>query len=256
MARKNEPASGMHPDDEEFAAPRHGRYAVVKRALDYILAPLLLVLLGPILAMAMLLVKLTSPGPALYTQVRVGRSGRTFTIYKIRTMHHLCEAKSGPSWSPPRGDTRVTGVGRWLRRTKIDELPQLWNVLRGEMSLIGPRPERPVFVEQLKQIIPRYRDRLQVLPGLTGLAQIQLPPDTDIASVRRKLACDLYYIHHLSFWLDLRILICTVSYLIGIPFSIPKNLLRVPGGFEIEANHGCLIEPVLHKQHVQPASAR
>src|SRR5207248_4660391 len=141
---------------------------------------------------AMLLVKLTSPGPMLYTQTRLGRRGRPFTIYKIRTMLHDCESLTGPQWSTP-GDTRITRVGRWLRRTHIDELPQLWNVLRGDMSLVGPRPERPEFIPELENAIPFYRDRLLVRPGITGLAQVQLPPDTDMDSVRRQLAHDIYY---------------------------------------------------------------
>jgi lipopolysaccharide/colanic/teichoic acid biosynthesis glycosyltransferase len=148
-------------------------------------------------------------------------------------MRHNCESHSGPQWSTP-GDCRVTLVGRFLRRTHIDELPQLWNVLRGDMSLVGPRPERPEFVPQLERNIPCYRERLQVRPGITGLAQIQLPPDTDLASVRRKLAHDLYYVRSLSFWLELRILAITGFNFMGLPSAPVRALLRVPGGVKVE----------------------
>ena len=139
------------------------------------------------MAVAAIVVKLTSRGPAFYTQIRLGQDGRAYAIYKLRTMTHDCEKLSGPQWSK-KGDCRVTAVGRLLRRSHLDELPQLWNVLRGEMSLIGPRPERPEFVPRLERSLPHYRARLHVRPGVTGLAQVQLPPDTDLGSVRRKLA--------------------------------------------------------------------
>jgi lipopolysaccharide/colanic/teichoic acid biosynthesis glycosyltransferase len=187
----------------------------------------LLIMTAPVIALAALLVKLTSPGPALYTQTRVGRNGRPFTMYKLRTMYHHCEAVSGPRWSPP-ADPRVTRLGRVLRRTHLDELPQLWNVLRGEMSLVGPRPERPEFVQGLEKLIPHYTDRLLVRPGMTGLAQVQLPPDSDLDSVRRKLAHDLYYVRSMSPWLDLRILLCTVWYLLAVPGDLMSALRLVP----------------------------
>ena len=128
--------------------------------------------------------------------------GQEFVIYKIRTMIHNCESLSGPRWTIP-GDPRVTPIGWLLRCTHIDELPQLLNVLRGEMSLIGPRPERPEFVAQLEKTIPGYRNRHIVLPGITGLAQVQLSPDTDIDSVHRKLLYDLHFVGNLGLWLDL-----------------------------------------------------
>jgi lipopolysaccharide/colanic/teichoic acid biosynthesis glycosyltransferase len=191
-------------------------YLRVKFVLEFVVALALLALVSPLIGLAALLVKLTSPGPVFYTQTRLGRNGRPYTIYKIRTMVHNCECNSGARWSTP-GDPRVTLIGRFLRRTHLDELPQLWNVLRGEMSLVGPRPERPEFVPQLEQAVPHYRDRLRVRPGLTGMAQVVLPPDTDLASVRRKLAYDLYYVRQVSPWLDLRILLCTAFYLMGGP---------------------------------------
>jgi lipopolysaccharide/colanic/teichoic acid biosynthesis glycosyltransferase len=193
----------------------------------------LAVLALPVILLAALLVKLTSKGPAFYTQVRVGRGGKAFTIIKLRTMFDKCESLTGPRWSVP-GDPRVTPLGWLLRKTHIDELPQLWNVLRGEMSLIGPRPERPEFVPQLERQLPAYRQRLNVRPGVTGLAQLRLPPDTDVESVRRKLAHDLYYIRHLSPWLDLKLLICTPFYSLGAPFGLLARALGLPASAEVE----------------------
>jgi exopolysaccharide biosynthesis polyprenyl glycosylphosphotransferase len=183
-------------------------YLPVKRAIDIVGALVLLVLTLPIILIAAVLVRLTSKGPAFYSQTRVGKGGRPFTIFKLRTMY-IDSEKGGAQWSTA-GDPRVTPLGRFLRRTHIDELPQLWNILKGDMSLIGPRPERPEFVPQLDTAIPGYKERLQVLPGVSGLAQIHLDADTDLASVERKLAMDLYYIKHMSFWVDLKILLATV----------------------------------------------
>jgi lipopolysaccharide/colanic/teichoic acid biosynthesis glycosyltransferase len=208
--------------------PRPSWYLGVKTALDVTTALVLLVLAAPLIGLAALLVKLTSPGPAFYTQTRVGRKGRLFTIYKLRTMIHNCESLTGPRWSIP-GDPRVTWVGQLLRLSHLDELPQLLNVLRGDMSLIGPRPERPEFVPKLDRNIPGYRQRLAVRPGVTGLAQVNLPADTDLDSVRRKLACDLLYIQRVGPWLDLRILLCTALYSVGVPFRISRRLFRIPG---------------------------
>jgi lipopolysaccharide/colanic/teichoic acid biosynthesis glycosyltransferase len=217
-----------------------GWYPPAKRAFDVVLAALILVVTAPLVAVACLLVKLTSRGPVFYTQVRVGRRGRPFGIYKIRTMIHNCERYSGPRWATAR-DPRVTPVGRFLRRTHLDELPQLWNVLCGHMSLIGPRPERPEFVPQLEQVIPHYRDRLVVRPGLSGLAQVQLPPDTDLNSVRRKLACDLYYVQNIGPGLDVKIMLATACYLLKVPFAVARFLFRVPSGRPVEAAYQRLV---------------
>src|ERR1043165_8088430 len=187
----------MHcPNDLEGPAtapssPVRTWYELVKTLTDFGLAALLLVLTSPLVLLAAIAVKLTSTGPIFYSQTRVGRKGRPYAIYKIRTMYHNCEWQSGVCWST-KGDPRITPIGRFLRVTHIDELPQLWNVLRGEMSLVGPRPERPEFVPGLEKAIPHYRKRLSLRPGVTGLAQIQLPPDTDLDSVRIKLAYDLH----------------------------------------------------------------
>ena len=159
--------------------PRLTWYEPVKGALDLLGGSLLLIATSPLILFGALLVKLTSRGPAFYTQTRLGRHGKLFTIYKLRTMTHNCEKASGVRWST-KGDPRVTAVGRFLRATKIDELPQFWNVILGDMSLIGPRPERPEFLPQLEEALPFYRCRLMVRPGLTGLAQVQLASPTVI----------------------------------------------------------------------------
>jgi lipopolysaccharide/colanic/teichoic acid biosynthesis glycosyltransferase len=199
----------------------------------------LLVLTAPLVLVSMALIKLTSRGPVLYTQTRVGRGARPFTIYKLRTMVHRCENLTGARWAVP-GDPRITPVGRLLRRTHLDELPQLWNVLRGDMSLIGPRPERPEFVPRLEQAIPHYRERLQVRPGVTGLAQVQLPPDTDLESVRVKLAYDLYYAEHLGLWLDCRIALATALKMLGLPFRLLRTLFWLPARAAIESAYRAL----------------
>ena len=220
----------------EPAAPAAGRlvrrggttvFGVTKVTIDLALALVLLALSAPVILLAALAVRLTSRGPAFYCQTRLGRGGRTYTIFKLRTMYHNCEGRSGACWSTS-GDPRVTPVGRFLRRTHIDELPQLWNVLRGEMSLVGPRPERPEFVPKLAQAIPGYRDRLLVKPGITGLAQVQLPPDSDLDSVRRKLTYDLLYTRRCGLWLDLRLIGCTALQLFGMPVRVAARLFVLP----------------------------
>jgi lipopolysaccharide/colanic/teichoic acid biosynthesis glycosyltransferase len=188
----------------------------------------------PVILVLALLVRLSSRGPAFYTQKRLGQHGRPFTIIKLRTMIHNCEALTGPRWSMP-GDPRVTHFGALLRMTHLDELPQLLNVLRGEMSVIGPRPERPEFIRELGRAIPGYRDRLVVRPGVTGLAQVQLAADTCLDSVRRKLAYDVYYIHHLGPGLDLRILLATALHVLRVPYRWIRALLQLRTGAAIEA---------------------
>ncbi len=194
------------PSGNPMSAPRrHAAGAVPrwKRWSDCAIAAPLLVLTAPIILAALVLVRLTSPGPALYTQTRLGLNRRPFTIYKIRTMTYNCEAGTGARWSSGKNDSRITLVGRFLRKTHIDELPQLWNVLSGDMTLVGPRPERPEIVTKIEPLIPGYGERLTVLPGVTGLAQVQLPPDTNLESVRRKIRYDAYYAANLGLWLDI-----------------------------------------------------
>jgi lipopolysaccharide/colanic/teichoic acid biosynthesis glycosyltransferase len=180
-----------------------------KAVLDRVFAVLLLIPGLPLIALLVLVVRLTSRGPGMYRQARVGRDGCTFKIYKIRTMRHDAESATGPVWTQTTHDPRITPIGRALRRFHLDEVPQLLNVVKGEMSMIGPRPERPEFVRVLAESIPGYRSRLAVRPGVTGLAQLNLPPDTDLNSVRRKLVLDCEYIRQAGPWLDARIFLCT-----------------------------------------------
>jgi lipopolysaccharide/colanic/teichoic acid biosynthesis glycosyltransferase len=202
-------------------------YAPVRRALDVAVAVGLLVVFGPVILLAAAVIRLTSRGPAFYSQVRTGKDGRPFTLYKLRTMVHNCESLTGPRWTIP-GDPRVTRVGWLLRRTHLDELPQLLNILKGEMSLIGPRPERPEFIAELEQVIPGYHGRHTVLPGITGLAQVQLDPDTDVESVRQKLQYDLYFVRHASPLLDARVLLATGLHVVGVSFARLSALRVVP----------------------------
>jgi lipopolysaccharide/colanic/teichoic acid biosynthesis glycosyltransferase len=199
----------------------------LKAAVDAVLAVLLFIPAAPLLLLSMVLVRLTSRGPALYSQTRLGLRGRPYRIYKIRTMYHNCEKVSGARWSTA-GDARITAVGRFLRKTHLDELPQLWNVLKGDMSLVGPRPERPEFLPQLEAAIPHYGERLLVRPGVTGLAQIQLPPDTNLDSVRLKLEYDRYYVKHARPWLDLRIICGTALKVAGMSFRALRALFALP----------------------------
>lgn len=200
-------------------------YLRCKSLIDRAVTLVLLVPGLPLIGLLVILIRLTSRGPGIYSQVRVGQGGKEFTMYKLRSMRRDAEAKSGPVWSAPGSDSRVTRLGYWLRKLHLDELPQLFNVLRGEMSLIGPRPERPEFVKVLSESIPEYMDRLRVAPGITGLAQINLPPDTDLDSVRRKLVLDLEYIRTANLWLDSRMFLCTLLRLIGIKGNTAMRLM-------------------------------
>jgi len=220
--RKERPPAEETPPD----AVRPSVYFEWKGALDRALAAFLLVpgllVMGPLAV----LVRLTSRGPAIYRQTRVGRNGVLFSMYKIRTMRHDAEATSGPTWTRPN-DPRITPVGRVLRKLHLDELPQLFNVLRGDMSLVGPRPERPEFVHVLSEIVPGYKRRLAVRPGVTGLAQINLPPDTDLASVQRKLILDVEYIEQADLLLDVRMLLCTMVRILGLPGAHAMRMFGV-----------------------------
>ena len=217
-------------------------YEPAKMAIEFVLALIMLGLSAPLILLAMIFVKLTSPGPTIYSQTRTGRDGKPFTIYKLRSMTHNCENLTGAQWSQP-GDGRVTTVGRWLRRTHIDELPQLWNVLRGDMSLIGPRPERPEFLPQLEQAIPLYRERLRIRPGLTGFAQVQLHPDSDLESVRIKLAFDLHYVRNMSFFFDTVIYVATVLKVLGVSHQTIGVLCRFPRTDVVDVDYRKLMEP-------------
>ncbi|MCI0380015.1 MAG: sugar transferase [Gemmataceae bacterium] len=222
---------------ESAPSPRLTRgqriYARCRRGLEILAALVLLILTVPLWALTALGIKLTSPGPVIYTQMRIGRKGKPFVILKLRTMIDNCESLTGPRWCMP-DDPRITWFGWFLRKSHLDELPQLINVLRGDMSLVGPRPERPEFVAELERELPGYQGRHAVLPGITGLAQVQLPPDMDIDTVRRKLRYDLHYVRHIGFWMDLKLLTCTVLRALGIPFAIAGKLLFVPGPKTVE----------------------
>lgn len=184
-------------------------YRCLRRVEDLVLASLGLVVTAPLWGLIALAIRLDSPGPVFYRQVRVGYRGRPFTMIKFRTMRTDAEKEGRPVWAAAN-DPRVTGVGRLLRATRLDELPQLLNVLRGEMSLIGPRPERPAFVAMLQTQIPFYRARLLLRPGLTGWAQVNYPYGRTVEDALVKLQYDLYYLKHQSPYLDLLILLRTV----------------------------------------------
>lgn len=186
-----------------------------KAATDFALAALMLVPALPLLLACVALVRLTSRGPAIYTQRRVGRGGAVFTLYKIRTMYHDCEALTGPTWCKP-GDARITPLGRVLRKLHLDELPQLFNVLKGEMSLVGPRPERPEIVARLREQVVGYDRRHAVRPGITGFAQVHLPPDSCVRSVRNKLVYDLFYLRHRTVRMELFVLFATALKALGL----------------------------------------
>lgn len=206
--------------------PRNRPYVAVKTLVEWLVAFVLLLLMVPLIAILAALTKATSPGPAFYSQVRLGRYGRPYRIWKIRTMRPDCEAKTGAVWSSGAGDPRVTSFGRLLRDTHLDELPQLWNVLQGDMALIGPRPERPEIASRIDAAIPRYNNRLMVRPGVTGLAQVQLPPDSDLESVRRKLGYDLHYVREVGPILDAKILLSTsLNLLSDVIHAVGKALV-------------------------------
>jgi exopolysaccharide biosynthesis polyprenyl glycosylphosphotransferase len=184
-----------------------GWNAVCKRAFDLFVSLVGLLLTAPITSLAALLIKLTSPGPVFYGQQRVGLNGRTFRLYKFRTMRVDAEADTGPVWAS-REDPRTTAIGRFLRRTSLDELPQLFNVLRGDMSIVGPRPERPHFVEQFQAEVPRYMDRHRVKAGLTGWAQVNGQRGAD-SSIEERTRYDIYYVENWSLLFDFQILVKT-----------------------------------------------
>lgn len=218
-------------------APADAAYWRLKRAVDVLSCGIGLILLIPVFLLVVIAIKLDSRGPILYAQERVGKNrrrgprragedmsthgrppgvdrrkvdcfGRPFKIYKFRSMVTDAEKHTGPVWAT-RADARVTRVGKILRLTRLDETPQLWNVLKGDMSLVGPRPERPAFVVSLAKTIPEYTNRCEALPGITGLAQVRWRYDTSIETVNRKLQYDLYYIRYGRLLLDLKIMAVT-----------------------------------------------
>jgi sugar transferase (PEP-CTERM system associated) len=183
---------------------------VAKRCLDLICASVGLILLAPVLGIVALLVRITSSGPVLYHQARVGRHGKVFTVHKFRSMRQDAEAATGPVWAQA-SDPRITFIGGFLRRSRLDELPQLWNVLVGDMSMVGPRPERPEFVAKLTEEIPFYGLRHSVRPGVTGWAQVCYTYGASVEDALEKLQYDLFYIKRMAIAFDLFVLFRTVK---------------------------------------------
>ncbi|MBD3222713.1 sugar transferase [bacterium] len=225
--------SGANPHSELLEALPGAAFRVAKRGFDIVAAVIGLTAFGLMLPVIALAIKLDSPGSVFYAQERIGinrrrnrqgpasgsedrrkvlHPGRPFRIFKLRSMARDAE-KNGPQWATT-GDMRVTRVGRFLRKTRLDELPQLWNVLRGDMSLIGPRPERLCFIRQLENDVPFYHDRLLVKPGLTGLAQVRNGYDEDLDGVKRKVDYDRRYIQNCGPLLEAGILVETVRVVI------------------------------------------
>jgi lipopolysaccharide/colanic/teichoic acid biosynthesis glycosyltransferase len=226
--------SNFNVGDDDYGEVRaHARAAGINRAADCGIAIVGLTVLSPVIVVVALAIRLDSRGPVVYRQLRIGLDRRAdefpdadalsrrtadlggcpFTIYKFRTMRVDAERESGPVWASPE-DSRVTRVGAFLRRYRIDELPQLWNVLKGEMSIVGPRPERPLFVHRLRDEVDDYQLRQRVLPGITGWAQVNQEPDQTVDDVRGKLRYDLEYLEKRSLRFDLRIIFRTLPVMI------------------------------------------
>lgn len=182
----------------------------IKRIIDIVVATFVLVLFSPIWILISVAIKIDSRGPLLYNQDRVGKNSKIFHMHKFRSMVRDAESMTGPVWAD-KNDPRITRMGKLIRRLRIDEIPQFINVLKGEMSLVGPRPERPYFVEKLKKEIPYYSRRLSVRPGITGWAQIKHVYDQSLDDVTKKLQYDLYYLENMSLRMDLKIIINTIS---------------------------------------------
>lgn len=185
-------------------------YDSLKRAAELVFALVVGIILLPFEILIALIVKLSSPGPTIYRQVRMGQNGKSFTLYKFRTMRNDAE-KHGAQWSSGTNDARVTAFGKFLRASHLDELPQLWNIIRGDISFVGPRPERPEFVAELKKKIPYYEIRLILKPGLTGWAQINHHADRDLDDVSEKLQYDIYYLENRSLIFDALIILRTLK---------------------------------------------
>jgi lipopolysaccharide/colanic/teichoic acid biosynthesis glycosyltransferase len=212
-------------ESDGSADAKRQAYFEKKNRRERFLGAVLLVPATPVICICWFLVRLTSKGPGLFRQTRVGYLGEEFQVLKLRTMRIDAEA-NGPQWSNSR-DPRVTRLGRLYRKLHLDELPQLFNVVRGEMVLTGPRPERPEFVHLLAKEIPNYEERLSVKPGITGLAQVNLPPDSDLESVEKKQTLDLHYIETATFWFDQRLLASTAFRVLLIRGQKVNNALGV-----------------------------
>ncbi len=216
------------------ASPQMIYIKKIKRGFDIAVSIIGLILSSPILVISIILLKLTSRGPIFYTQVRSGRFGRQFKMIKLRTMYIGAEA-NGAVWSV-QNDPRVVPIGKVLRRYRIDEIPQLINVFRGDMSFVGPRPERPEFIKQLASVIPFYQERLMVQPGITGWAQVNYPYGSSIEDARKKLEYDLYYMKRMSIFLDLFILLDTVRTVLRGGVNGPRAGLNILSPIKILEN--------------------
>lgn len=190
--------------------PHISSYFQYKGYVDRTIALVLLIPGLPLIGLLWLLVKLTSKGPGIYAQERLGKDGKSFVMFKLRSMVVNAEQNTGAVWAS-RNDSRITPVGNFLRKFHLDEFPQLINVLRGDMALVGPRPERDEFVKILSREIEGYQYRMSVLPGVTGYAQLNLPSDIEVADVKRKISLDFEYIENASFWFDFVLLLGTVG---------------------------------------------
>lgn len=254
------------------------RFCRSKRWLDLLVAGALAAPAALIIGLLVVLVRRTSDGPGIFKQKRVGLHGRVFTIYKLRSMHIDAERRLGPAWAS-KNDPRVTRLGYWLRKLHLDELPQVYNVLKGDMSLVGPRPERPEFVSLLCKDIDGYMNRLAVRPGVTGLAQINLPPDSGWDSARSKQVLDLEYIERGGLMLDLRMMMATALRIIGLKgdwvtwlmrlkhvssvdrveevgaSSKPTSMGELASMAEAPEDESVLEQPVRHRQFVAEADA-
>lgn len=208
------PLNGLNPSTLIFAEGfrMNPIQRVLRRLFSLAVSFLALVICLPFIPFIILAVRLSSPGPIFFSQTRVGLHGELFTLYKFRTMRQDAEAQ-GAVWAV-KDDARVTPIGMFLRKTRIDEIPQLWNVLRGDMAFVGPRPERPEFVQWLSQEIPFYDLRHLIRPGITGWAQVRYRYGASLEETKRKLEYDLYYVKHLSIGLDLLIMFETIKTII------------------------------------------
>jgi lipopolysaccharide/colanic/teichoic acid biosynthesis glycosyltransferase len=224
---KSEPSVATVPVRKRLAIPKARRkYLRRKYKIERLIGCGLLVPAAPVILGICLIVKLTSRGPGLYSQVRVGLNGRKYEILKIRTMRTDAESDGVARWCV-KNDPRITRLGSFLRKVHLDELPQLINVAKGEMVLVGPRPERPAICEKLANEIDRYYDRVQVKPGITGLSQINLPPDETLDDARRKQMLDLQYIAEANAWLDLRMIAVTLLRMFGVRGDRVNHLMRL-----------------------------
>jgi lipopolysaccharide/colanic/teichoic acid biosynthesis glycosyltransferase len=231
-------------------------YASLKPTFDTLTGIGMLLISFPFMLLAWAVTRMTSSGPGFYVQTRSGLKHKPYSIIKIRSMHHSKAVANNTNWANPTGDARVTRIGKILRALHLDELPQLFNVMRGEMSLVGPRPERPEVIakKQLESLVPGYELRLAIKPGVTGLAQVQLPADTDVLSVRHKVYYDLYYLANQSFWLDARICVATILKSFLSPYALQK-VLFLPSREEVCAHFLALLVSPDAPPATQPVTA-